>query len=121
MLKQVDSGLIDQDVEQTIVSCSLTSEKGKFIKNLSGGNKRKVSLANALIGKSKIIFLDEPSSGLDPNSRQGVWNIIKSVRTPDRCLLLTTHHLEEAEELSQTIGIMSDGKMVIVGTPDYIK
>lgn len=91
------------------------------MKNLSGGNKRKLSLANAIIGKSKVIFLDEPSSGLDPNSRQGVWNIIKSVRTPERCLILTTHHLEEAEELSQKIGIMSEGKMVIIGDCNFIK
>lgn len=64
------------------------------MKNLSGGNKRKLSLANSLIGKSKVIFLDEPSSGLDPNSRQGVWNIIKSLRNRERSIILTTHHLE---------------------------
>ena len=78
-------------------------------------------MANALIGNSKIIFLDEPSSGLDPNSRQGIWQIMKNIRSEDRCIILTTHHLEEAEELSQRIGIMSEGKLIIVGDCDYIK
>lgn len=73
------------------------------------------------MGRSKIVFLDEPSSGLDPSSRQGIWSIIKSVRTPERCLILTTHHLEEAEELSQAIGIMALGKMVIIGSSEFIK
>jgi ATP-binding cassette subfamily A (ABC1) protein 3 len=116
LLKGIPPDELKQKVQEIISECSLEAEKGKFVKNLSGGNKRKLSLANALIGKSKIIFLDEPSSGLDPTSRSDIWNIIKSIRTPHRSLILTTHHLEEAEELSQTIGIMVEGKMVIIGT-----
>ena len=66
-------------MNQTIVECALDSERGKLAKNLSGGNKRKLCLANSLIGGSKIVFLDEPSSGLDPNSRQAIWDILKTI------------------------------------------
>lgn len=67
------------EVEKIINECALIAEKGKFAKDLSGGNKRKLCLANSLIGGSKIIFLDEPSSGLDPNSRQSIWAILKNL------------------------------------------
>lgn len=62
-------------------------------KNLSGGNKRKLCLANSLIGGARIIILDEPSSGLDPNSRQSIWGILKTIESQNRCIILTTHHL----------------------------
>jgi ATP-binding cassette, subfamily A (ABC1), member 3 len=67
---------------------------------MSGGNKRKLSLAMALVGGSKIVFLDEPSSGLDPNSRRLIWDILEKVRDESRTIILTTHHLEEAEHLA---------------------
>jgi ATP-binding cassette subfamily A (ABC1) protein 3 len=89
--------------------------------NLSGGNKRKLSLAMALIGNSKIIFLDEPSSGLDPNSRRLIWDILEQVKNENRTIILTTHHLEEAEHLAERIGIMARGKLLTVGSNDYIK
>lgn len=85
--------------------CLLKTERGKFSKNLSGGNKRKLSLAMALIGHSKILFLDEPSSGLDPSSRRILWDILKEVKKESRTIILTTHHLEEAEELAERIGV----------------
>ncbi len=77
-------------------------------------------LANSLIGGSRIIFLDEPSSGLDPNSRQSIWAILKNISSQNRCIILTTHHLEEAEELSKRIGILSRGNLIIVGSPQFI-
>jgi ATP-binding cassette, subfamily A (ABC1), member 3 len=67
---------------------------------MSGGNKRKLSLAMALVGGSKIVFLDEPSSALDPNSRRLIWDILEKVRDESRTIILTTHHLEEAEHLA---------------------
>lgn len=75
----------------------------------------------ALIGGSKIVFLDEPSSGLDPNSRRMIWDILEEVKNEKRTIILTTHHLEEAEHLAQRIGIMAKGKLLTVGTNDYIK
>lgn len=121
VIKGVPKEHLAVEIENIINECALANEKGKLSKNLSGGNKRKLSLANALIGKSKIVFLDEPSSGLDPNSRRGVWDILKNIRSENRCVILTTHHLEEAEELSQKIGIMSNGKLVIIGDCNFIQ
>lgn len=72
---------------------------------MSGGNKRKLSLAMALIADSEILFLDEPSSGLDPASRRTIWGILKEVKNQNRTIILTTHHLEEAEELASRIGV----------------
>lgn len=72
-------------------------ERKKLIKNLSGGNKRKLSLGMALVGNSKIIFLDEPSSGMDPVNRRSIWTILEKIKNENRTIILTTHHLEEAE------------------------
>ncbi len=70
---------MDGEVDRIIVQCALHNERGKLAQNLSGGNKRKLCLANSLIGGSRLIFLDEPSSGLDPNSRQQIWDILKTI------------------------------------------
>ena len=91
------------------------------MKELSGGNKRKISLACALIGGSDILFLDEPTSGLDPLSRRGVWSILKQLKNENKTILLTTHHLEEADELADRIAIMNKGKLLILGTSNFIK
>jgi ATP-binding cassette subfamily A (ABC1) protein 3 len=104
-----------------VLKCNLSNERFKYSMNLSGGNKRKLSLAMALIGNSKIIFLDEPSSGLDPNSSRLIWDILEQVKNENRTIILTTHHLEEAEHLSERIGIMARGKLLTVGSNDYIK
>jgi ATP-binding cassette, subfamily A (ABC1), member 3 len=86
--------------------CGLKNEYKKLTCQLSGGNKRKLSLGMALIGGSKIIFLDEPTSGMDPVSRREIWNILESIRNDGRTIVLTTHHLDEAEILADRIGIM---------------
>jgi len=90
-------------------------------KNLSGGNKRKLSLAMALIGRSKVIFLDEPTSGMDPGSRRKIWEILLKMKNSGKCLVLTTHHLDEAEILSERLAIMAKGKLLTVGSVDFIK
>lgn len=75
----------------------------------------------ALIGGSKIIFLDEPTSGMDNLSRRAIWDILESVRKEKRTLVLTTHHLDEAEVLADRIGIMVKGKLLAVGSSQFIK
>jgi ATP-binding cassette, subfamily A (ABC1), member 3 len=74
-----------------------------------------------LIGKPKVILLDEPSAGLDPVSRREFWSVIKSLKKPGRSIILTTHHLEEVEELGDRIAIMSRGKLLITGSNQFIK
>lgn len=75
----------------------------------------------ALIGGSKIVFLDEPTSGMDNLSRKAIWDILMSVREEKRTLVLTTHHLDEAEILADRIGIMAKGKLLAVGSSQFIK
>jgi ATP-binding cassette, subfamily A (ABC1), member 3 len=75
----------------------------------------------ALIGGSKIVFLDEPTSGMDNISRKAIWDILESVRSEKRTLVLTTHHLHEAEVLADRIGIMAKGKLLAVGSSQFIK
>ena len=77
---------------------------------MNGGAKRKLSLGMALVGGSKLIFLDEPTSGLDPLSRHGIWNILENLKKDNRTMVLTTHHLDEAEVLADRIAIISRGK-----------
>jgi len=73
------------------------------------------------VGGSKIVFLDEPSSGLDPVSRRMIWDILIELKSEKRTIVLTTHHLEEAEVLAERIGIMARGKLLTVGSNDFIK
>lgn len=92
-IKNKDQTQMEREVDRIIEQCALGNERGKIAKNLSGGNKRKLCLGNSLIGGARLIFLDEPSSGLDPNSRQAIWGILKSIESENRCIILTTHHL----------------------------
>ena len=78
----------------------------KYSKTLSGGQKRKLSVAMSLIGNSKVVFLDEPTSGMDPYSRRMIWNLLRNYRE-DRVIILTTHFMDEADLLGDRIGIMS--------------
>lgn len=92
-----------------------------MIKLLSGGSRRKLSLALALVGGSSVIFLDEPTSGMDAMSRRGIWEILENVKSQNRTIVLTTHHLDEAEVLADRIAIMAAGKLLACGKCDYIK
>lgn len=90
---------------------------------LSGGNKRKLSVAMAMIGNPRIVFLDEPSTGMDPKARRFMWKVIARVATQrkDATVILTTHSMEEAEALSSRLGIMVRGNFQCIGSPQYIK
>lgn len=83
-------------VNEIIQKCCLETEVNKRAETLSGGNKRKLCLACAAIGDSELIFLDEPSSGMDPNTRRTIWGMIQQLREEGKTIVLTTHHLEEA-------------------------
>jgi ATP-binding cassette subfamily A (ABC1) protein 3 len=88
----------------------MTHKQHAYPPNLSGGQKRKLQLMIALVGNSKIILLDEPSSGMDPNSRRDTWNILKKLKK-DKIIVLTTHYMDEAEVLGDRIAIVSHGKL----------
>lgn len=95
------------------------SAKNRF-ENLSGGQKQKMGLALSLVGTPELVFLDEPTTGLDPNARRAIWEVIKNLKAKGKTIILTTHYLEEAEQLSDRVAIVNHGKIVAMGTSDDI-
>ena len=91
-----------------------------YFKNLSGGQKQKLGLALSLVNDPELVFLDEPTTGLDPQARRAMWEVIRNLRREGRTVMLTTHYLEEAEELADTVAIMNHGRIITSGTPEEI-
>lgn len=110
----------DEKINELIKMFNLNGVLKQKAKTLSGGWQRKLSIAISLINNPKILFLDEPTLGLDVISRRELWEIIKSFKG-NITMILTTHYMEEAEKLSDRIGIMADGKLKCIGTPDELK
>jgi ABC-2 type transport system ATP-binding protein len=88
--------------------------------SLSGGQKRKTGLALSLVNSPELLFLDEPTTGLDPNARRAIWDVIRELKAKGRTIILTTHYLDEAQQLSDRVAIMDHGKIVAIGTSDEI-
>jgi ABC-type Na+ transport system ATPase subunit NatA len=109
--KGMPKAQIKDEIDQLLKDLNLTSRKDVLSKDLSGGYKRKLSLGIALIGGSKVVFLDEPSSGMDVTARREMWDMLKKYKN-DRIIILTTHYMEEADNLGDRIGIMSRGQML---------
>jgi ABC-2 type transport system ATP-binding protein len=93
----------------------------RIVKTYSGGMRRRLDLASALIGRPKLLFLDEPTTGLDPRSRLGMWDVIRTLVREGATLLLTTQYLEEADELADSIAVIDHGKVIARGTADQLK
>ncbi len=119
-LKCVAKWEIDIEIQETLKLVLLEVHQDKRVQYLSGGMKRKLSLAMSLVGKSKIVILDEPTSGLDVDSRRTVWELIKKIKET-RSVILSTQHIEEAEVLADRVCIMSHGKVINLDTPAEIK
>lgn len=105
-LQNVPKSEIEGRIKSLVYDVGLTEKMNKASKTLSGGQKRKLSVAMALIGNSKVVFLDEPTSGMDPYSRRMIWNLLRNYRE-NRVIILTTHFMDEADLLGDRIGIMS--------------
>lgn len=99
----------------------LTDAADRVVKTYSGGMRRRLDLASALIGRPRLLFLDEPTTGLDPRSRLGMWDVIRSLVRGGTTLLLTTQYLEEADELADTIAVVDRGRIIARGTADELK
>jgi len=93
--------------------------KSKF-KELSGGQKQRFSIASSLINKPRIIFLDEPTTGLDPHARRNLWELIKNIRTQGTTVIITTHYMDEAEVLCDRVAIIDSGKIIALNSPDKL-
>lgn len=93
--------------------------KSKY-KELSGGQKQRFSIATTLINQPKIIFLDEPTTGLDPQARRNLWDLVKDIRSKGTTVIITTHYMDEAEQLCDRVAIMDEGKIIALDTPDKL-
>ncbi len=105
------------DIEELIKRCNLTEYLDQDNRQLSGGQRQRLLLAIALVNDPDIIFLDEPTTGLDPQARRNFWDLIESIKNEGKTVLLTTHYMDEAYVLCDEIAIMDHGKIIVQGTP----
>jgi ABC-2 type transport system ATP-binding protein len=101
-------------IERTLKSLSLWDKKDNKIMTLSGGMKRRVLIAKALAHEPRVLFLDEPTAGVDVELRQGMWDVVRSLRASGVTIILTTHYIEEAEEMADRVGVINKGELVLV-------
>lgn len=118
-------GVPEQDVKQVVDSLilrmNLSEYRNRCAGGYSGGNKRKLSTAIALVGNPPIVFLDEPTTGMDPKARRFLWNIITGIVKEGRTVILTSHSMEECENLCSRLGIMVNGQFKCLGSPQHLK
>jgi ABC-2 type transport system ATP-binding protein len=109
-----------RDIDELIKMVRLEDEKDKLYMNLSGGLKQRVGIAVALVNDPEIVFLDEPTTGLDPRARRDTWEVIKGLKGEGKTIFLTTHYMEEAEALADYVAIISKGKIIASGSPSEL-
>lgn len=116
------AGLYNRKVEaMELLDMVNLKEKAKAkVKELSGGQKQRFSIATTLINDPKIIFLDEPTTGLDPQARRNLWDLIKDIRSKGTTVIITTHYMDEAEYLCDRVAIVDSGKIIALNTPDKL-
>ena len=104
-------------VGEVIAMVQLEEKRASRVGNLSGGQKQRLAMACALVGEPDLLFLDEPTTGLDPQARRQLWDLISRFKTAGRTIILTTHYMEEAERLCDRVAIMDHGRVIALGTP----
>lgn len=113
---------LEEKIDKLLTLLALSDKADQVVSKLSGGMKRRLNIAVSLVHNPEVVFLDEPSSGLDPQSRQLLWDFIRSLRDEERkTVVLTTHVMEEADALSDRIAIIDHGKLLLLDTPDALK
>jgi ABC-2 type transport system ATP-binding protein len=105
------------DVDMLLEELQLTEKRDSWVKRLSGGQRQRLAVACGLVGSPDILFLDEPTTGLDPQSRRALWDILLRLKSRGTTLLLTTHYMDEAERLCDRVAIVDHGKVIALGTP----
>ncbi len=107
-------------MSQILEEVSLTDKKSSSVSSLSGGQKQRLSIGLALVNDPEVLFLDEPTTGLDPQARHNVWSIVERLRDRGKTIILTTHYMEEAERLCGRLAIIDRGNIITMDTPDNI-
>jgi len=105
---------------EVLQEISLDEQKNSFVESLSGGQKQRLALALTLVNDPRVLFLDEPTTALDPQARRAVWDIIERLRRKGKTIILNTHYMEEAERLCDRVGIMDHGKIIALDTPSNL-
>jgi ABC-2 type transport system ATP-binding protein len=106
-----------RDVDEVIDLVGLGEKRDARVKTLSGGQKRRLDLGVALVGDPDLVFLDEPTTGFDPAARRAAWQMVRSLRSLGKTILLTTHYLDEAEQLADRVAVLREGRIIREGTP----
>jgi len=107
-------------VEESIQSAQLEEKRGSRVGTLSGGQKQRLAMACALVGDPELLFLDEPTTGLDPQARRHLWELVDRLKQAGRTIILTTHYMDEAERLCDRVAIMDHGRILALGTPQQL-
>jgi ABC-2 type transport system ATP-binding protein len=111
---------VSVNAEEILKEVLLDDSANVLFENLSGGQRQKLGLALSLVNSPELLFLDEPTTGLDPSARRTIWDVIRGMKSKGKTVILTTHYLDEAEQLSDTVAIMNQGRIVAMGTADEI-
>lgn len=121
-LIELFSGLYNREVDalELLDSVNLRDKAKSKVKELSGGQKQRFSVATTLINDPKIVFLDEPTTGLDPQARRNLWELVKNIRSRGTTVIITTHYMDEAEYLCDRVAIIDSGRIVALATPDQL-
>jgi ABC-2 type transport system ATP-binding protein len=106
-----------RDVDEVIAAVGLQDKADDRIGKLSGGQRRRLDVGLGIVGSPELLFLDEPTTGFDPAARRAAWSAIRALRDLGKTVLLTTHYLDEAQELSDRVAIIKDGRILAIGTP----
>jgi ABC-2 type transport system ATP-binding protein len=107
-------------VEEAIALVGLTEQAHVRVRKLSGGQKRRLDVGLGIVGDPDLLFLDEPTTGFDPSARREAWEMVRGLRALGKTVLLTTHYLDEAQQLADRVGIMARGKLIALGSPDEL-
>jgi ABC-2 type transport system ATP-binding protein len=109
-----------RDADETIQLVGLSEKADARTRELSGGQRRRLDLALALVGDPELVFLDEPTTGFDPAARRTAWGVVRALKDLGKTVLLTTHYLDEAQELADRVAIVKEGRIVAEGPPDQL-
>jgi ABC-2 type transport system ATP-binding protein len=107
-------------VDESIETAQLEEKRRSHVVGLSGGQKQRLAMACALVGDPELLFLDEPTTGLDPQARRHLWDLVDKLKQAGRTIILTTHYMEEAERLCDRVAIMDHGRVIALGTPQQL-
>ena len=109
-----------RDADEVITAVGLAEKEKSLIRNLSGGQRRRLDVALGIIGNPELLFLDEPTTGFDPEARRQFWELIRSLRSEGTSIILTTHYLDEAEFLADRVAVIAHGQLMEVATPQTL-